>query len=73
MIHYSVLIISLALLTACAAQQTTGTNNPHSICLDKGLEVDTDAYKGCVAETISTQCTARGHQQGTDEFSKCQG
>ncbi|MGB5304603.1 MAG: hypothetical protein WBO06_05945 [Gammaproteobacteria bacterium] len=72
MIRYSFIIVLLAMLTACAAQQTTGSGNPANICRDKGLEVDSDAYKSCVAEATNNECIARGLQQGTDEFSKCQ-
>ena len=66
-----ILILPVVLL-ACAAQQTVDPANPDTICRDKGLEVNSVAYKSCVSDTIRSQCAARGHQPGSDEFSKCQ-
>jgi len=72
MIRYLILVALLAMLTACASPSITGTKNPATVCLDKGLKVGTDEYDNCIATRSDAQCVDQGFKQGTDAYKNCQ-
>lgn len=72
MIRYLILITLLAMLTACASQSTTVTQNPDTYCRNNGLNTGADEYESCIATRIDSMCVDQGFMQGSAEYKSCQ-